>query len=108
MAFIELRDNFIYVKYICSHAEYNLLTASTVAIRSKAMLSPAFVQIRDALAQVPFVAHLEVLNRVAQFIPVGFAGPLPVAPAVEGESEGGHAMGPLRTDGTTEFYPALS
>jgi HTH-type transcriptional regulator/antitoxin HigA len=23
------------------------------------MLSPAFVQIRDALAQVPFVAHIE-------------------------------------------------
>ncbi len=30
------------------------------------MLSPAFVQIRDALAQVPFVAHIETQDDYKQ------------------------------------------
>ena len=52
------------------------------------------------------IAHREVFSRVAQFTPVGFAGSVPIAPAVQGESEGGFAMGSLKTDGAAEFYPA--
>ena len=38
------------------------------------------------------VTQLKILNRVAQFIPIGCACPFPIAPVVQSESEGGLAL----------------
>ncbi len=37
------------------------------------ILSPAFVQVRDALAQVPFVAHIEAQDDYEQALELMFS-----------------------------------